>query len=165
MEPKTVRRDGGGLPARHIVCDQALNALLAGTSVLTLDGALPVEFLNPGDRVITRDSGVAVLRAVRRRARALEAVRIRAGSLGNARPDRDITLAAAQEILVRDWRAATLFGASQALVPVARLVDGAFIRALGVIAVETVELVFDAPHILYADGLELASAAAQPVRG
>lgn len=159
MEPKTVRRDDGAFPARHIESDQALNALVAGTVVLTLEGALPVEFINPGDRVITRDSGTAVVRQVRRRQRVMRAVSIRAGSLGNARPDRDITLSASQEILVRDWRAPMLFGASQALVPVERLVDGEFIRALGMIEIETVELAFDAPHILYGDGLELASAA------
>lgn len=158
MEPKTVRRDDGGFPARHIESDQALNALVASTVVLTLEGALPVEFINPGDRVITRDSGTAVVRQVRRRLRTMQAVCIRAGSLGNARPDRDITLSASQEILVRDWRAPMLFGAAQALVPVERLMDGEFIRHLGLIEVETVELVFDAPHILYADGLELASA-------
>lgn len=162
MEPKTVRRDDGALPARHIESDQALNALVAGTVVLTLEGALPVEFINPGDRVITRDSGMAVVRQVRRRLRRMRAVSIRAGSLGNARPDQDITLSASQEVLVRDWRAPMLFGASQALIPVERLVDGEFIRLLGVIEVETVELVFDAAHILYADGLELASAAAVP---
>ena len=31
-----------------------VQALLAGTPVLTMDGELPVEFLQPGDRVLTR---------------------------------------------------------------------------------------------------------------
>ncbi|WP_234988821.1 Hint domain-containing protein [Tropicibacter naphthalenivorans] len=131
---------------------------MAGTVVLTLDGALPVEFINEGDRVITRDSGMAVVKQVRRIRRKLPAVGIKAGSLGNTRPDRDAVFPATQELLVRDWRAETLFGASQALVPVARLVDGEFVRDLGEVEMETVELVFDAPHILYADGLEVASA-------
>lgn len=34
-----------------------------GTIILTLDGAIPIEFLSPGDRVITR-AGARVLRAV-----------------------------------------------------------------------------------------------------
>lgn len=157
MEPKTVRRDRGGLSARHIESPQADNRLVAGTTVLTLDGALPVEFLSPGDRVITRDSGTATLRTVERAATMLPLIAIRAGTLGKARPEGDIRLPEWQEVLVRDWRAAALFGASSALVPALRLVDGTYIRALGPVEVETLRLVFDAPHILYAEGLELAS--------
>ncbi|MBR9892396.1 hypothetical protein GYB14_11910 [bacterium] len=167
MEPKTVRRDGttGGatVPARHIVTSQTLNALIAGTVVLTLEGAIPVEYLSPGDRVITRDSGTAMLSAIHSRKQRMKLVAIRAGTLGNSRPDSDAVLPATQEILVRDWRAKTLFGAERALVPAERLADGEFIRVIGTREVSVVELCFDAPHILYADGLELASAVVEPV--
>ena len=162
MEPKTVRADAGQLPARHIDSHMASNALVAGTVVLTCDGALPVEYLNPGDRVITRDSGTAVLRAVLRLRQTRDLVAIRAGSLGSTRPDRDTLLPATQEILIRDWRAEALFGASRALVPAFRLVDGDFVRAAGRHEVETIALVFDSNHILYADGLELASTQPEP---
>jgi hypothetical protein len=74
------------------------------------------------------------------------------------RPDQEVLLPASQEILLRDWRAKALFGAAQALVPVSRLVDGSFVCALGEIEMGLHELVFDRPHILYVDGLELASA-------
>ncbi|MFW2545034.1 Hint domain-containing protein [Primorskyibacter sp. 2E107] len=144
--------------ARHVSASTRRNALTSGTVVLTLDGALPVEFISEGDRVITRDSGVATVRAVRRSREVLRTILIKAGSLGKARPDRDVILVAGQEILVRDWRAMALFGASQALVPVERMVDGEFVREVATREVETVALIFDAPHILYADGLELASA-------
>ncbi|MDU8914182.1 Hint domain-containing protein [Aestuariicoccus sp. MJ-SS9] len=132
---------------------------MAGTVVLTLDGALPVEFITEGDRVITRDSGVAPVRRILRARRRVAAVAIRAGSLGNTRPDRDAILPAGQEILIRDWRAGALFGASQALVPIAQLVDGEFVRDIGETTLDTVTLAFDAPHIVYADGLELAAPA------
>ena len=149
------------LTARHVTASEGRNALTAGTVVLTLDGALPVEFIAVGDRVITRDSGIAMVREVRRAKVQMKAVAIKAGSLGNTRPDRDAVLPAAQEILIRDWRAEALFGASQALVPASRLVDGEFIRDIGTREFEVVELVFDTPHILYADGLEVASAKAE----
>ncbi|MBY6004086.1 Hint domain-containing protein [Salipiger bermudensis] len=167
MEPKTVRRDGtaGGatVPARHIVASQTLNALVAGTVVLTLEGAIPVEYLSPGDRVITRDSGTATLTAIHRRTERVKLVAIRAGTLGNSRPDSDAVLPATQEILVRDWRAKALFGADRALVPAERLADGEFIRVIGTREIALIELCFDAPHILYGDGLELAAAVAEPV--
>lgn len=38
-------------------------ALDQGTEVLTLDGSLPVEYLSPGDRIITRN-GMRVLRGI-----------------------------------------------------------------------------------------------------
>lgn len=163
MEPKTVRRaTGQNGPARHIDSDDKINALVAGTSVLTLDGALPVEFINQGDRVITRDSGIAIVRDVRRTRLRVPAVAVKAGSLGNTRPDRDAMLPAGQEILIRDWRAQALFGASRALVPASRLVDGEFVRDLGPVMLDLVELVFDAPHIVYADGLEVAASVKAP---
>ena len=42
----------------------AISGVCAGTTIMTLDGETPVEHLAPGSRVITRDTGMAVLRAV-----------------------------------------------------------------------------------------------------
>ncbi|SNS77440.1 Hint domain-containing protein [Antarctobacter heliothermus] len=161
MARNKVQRVSGIPAARHIAQETPFNALAVGTLVLTLDGALPVEYLAPGDRVITRDSGTARLRALHAHRRRLAAVTITPGTLGHMRPDHEVTLPAMQEILLRDWRASALFGADQALVPLARLVDGTFIREVGKLDLHLCELVFDTPHILYADGLELASAGAQ----
>ena len=129
----------------------------AGTTILTLDGELPVEFLSPGDRVITRDSGIATLRAVRTRRTVGNAVCIRAGTLGHLRPDQDALLPAGQHVLLRDWRAKALYGTDEALAPAERLVDGEYVTLIEDTALALYELVFDAPHILYADGLEIAS--------
>lgn len=46
-----------------------LPGILSGTLVLTLDGEVPVQFLCPGDRIITR-SGARVLRGVEMRIEA-----------------------------------------------------------------------------------------------
>lgn len=128
----------------------------AGSTILTLDGALPVEFLTPGDRVITRDRGMAVLRGVSPVRTVCETVMIMAGTLGHTRPEQDTLLPADQSVLLRDWRAQALFGAPQALAPARALVDGEFIRHAGRRTLTLFELAFDAPHILYVDGLELA---------
>ncbi len=159
MEPKTVRRAlGAESHARHIAPEDARNALPAGMVVLTLDGALPVEFLNEGDRVISRNSGVATLVRVTRYRRTIPTIAIKHGTLGVSRPERDAIVPSSQEIHVRDWRAATLSRADQALVPAIRLVDGEFVRNAGKMTLDLFELHFDAPQIIYADGLELASA-------
>lgn len=158
MAHPALSRGRGQLSARHIQSTSPLNALTAGAVVLSLDGAIPVEFLAPGDRIVTRNSGTAVLRKVRRSMISCATATISPGTLGQLRPDRTVTLPASQEILLRDWRASALFGASRALVPVWRLLDGTFVRDTGVQSLDLVELVFDHPQIIYADGLELAAA-------
>ncbi len=133
--------------------------LVAGTRVMTMDGELPVEHLTVGDRTITRDSGVAVLRDIRVTNTVLACIRIKAGSLGHTRPDRDMLVAAGAMIHIRDWRAEALFNMPQATVPARRLVDGEYVAAQAKTKVTIYDLVFDRQHILYADGLEMASAA------
>ncbi|MEL7212583.1 MAG: Hint domain-containing protein [Pseudomonadota bacterium] len=131
--------------------------LIAGTSILTLDGVLPVEHLAPGDRVVTRDSGMAILKAVRVRKTTARMVRIKAGTLGTTRPEGDVVLPADQGILIRDWRAKAIYGEDQAIVPAEQLIDGEFISEHSPAAQVTLfELQFESPHIVYADGLELS---------
>ncbi|UYV35862.1 Hint domain-containing protein [Rhodobacteraceae bacterium D3-12] len=128
----------------------------AGCSILTLDGAIPVEYLTPGDRVITRDVGMAILRGVEPIEFTCDMVSIKAGTLGHTRPEHDTLLPAMQKILLRDWRAEALFGRKQVLAPAHKLVDGEFIDDAGCHTVTLFQLTFDAPHILYVDGLEMA---------
>lgn len=129
---------------------------MIGSKILTLDGELPVEFLSAGDRVITRDAGMALLRDVLVFETECLMVSIKAGSLGHHRPDQDTRLSSTQKILLRDWRATALTGQPQALVAAQSLIDGEFIRAIGVQNTKLFQLVFDAAHIVYVDGLEMA---------
>jgi len=129
-----------------------------GTMVLTLDGEIPVEHLNPGDRIITRDSGMAVLKAVRTQEITTRPYRISADRLGPGRPDVDTIVPADQPILVRGLLAKTLFSADNAMVPVSRLADGEYIAKCEEQTLRVYELEFDTPHVIYANGLELASA-------
>lgn len=52
--------------------------LLDGTEVMTLDGVLPVSFLCPGDKIITR-SGAATLARVETESRVCGVIRLRLG--------------------------------------------------------------------------------------
>ena len=153
MKPKTVGRDDG---YKTVAPKTESTGLVANSIILTLDGEMRVADIEPGQRVITRDSGTAVVKAVRRFQTMTPAVRIKAGSLGDTRPDYDVTLPAGQAVLVRDWRAQALFGASQVLIEVSRLIDGEFVTDLGLTSMTICELEFDRPHILYVDGLEVA---------
>lgn len=52
-------------PPRPDHARTAEGGLPAGTIIFTMEGALPVEFLTPGDRIITR-AGMRVLRGIGR---------------------------------------------------------------------------------------------------
>ncbi len=134
-----------------------LTGLCTGTEVMTLDGAIPVEHLAPEDRVITRDVGMARLRDIRVTEARVALVSIKAGSLGHTRPERDMVICPGTRIHIRDWRARAMFGADTATVPARRLIDGEFVKEMAVAKVKVYDLIFDTPHIVYADGLEIAA--------
>ncbi|GAB1363724.1 hypothetical protein MASR1M32_29600 [Rhodobacter sp.] len=134
--------------------------ITAGTMVLTLDGGLPVQFLAPGDRVVTR-SGARVLKDVTVSVlRDATMVRISASALGHDRPDADLFVAPNQQILVRDWRAKALYGSDAAMVEAQRLADGEYIRKETVAEVRLFTLTFEREEVVFAGGLELACAPA-----
>ena len=130
--------------------------LLAGTRVMTMDGELPVEYLTPGDRILTR-AGARNLRAVQVRVdQGVEMVRIATGTIGHDRPRSDTLVPLHQMLLIRDWRAEALYGAPQALVAAGRLADGQMIKVEIVAEVRLFTLEFDSDVVIYAGGLEIA---------
>ena len=137
------------------------HAVPAGSRILTARGEALVETIKVGDRVITRDRGMVVVRDIVRSvaARGAPMVSVPANAMGQGRPERDLTLPPDQPIVLRDWRARTIFGAKEARVAMARLVDGSIIRTVKVKGGAVYSLVLDQPCALYVDGLELVSGA------
>ena len=131
-------------------------AVIAGTPVLTLDGEMPVEFLQPGDRILTRAGARRVKQIEVSVVRNARVVRISHGTLGVDCPTEDVTVSAGQKILIRDWRATAMFGTSQAMIPAARLADGEYIRSDTLPEARFFSLSFDDDAVIYAGGLELA---------
>ncbi len=140
--------------------DLSLSALPPGTEILSLAGALPVEALYPGDKIITRDGGAQPLLEITRHEVPgdLRFIRVQEDALGG-KPTREIILPENQRVLLRDWRAQALFGTPQARVPLSRLVDGEFLSWTDARPEALLTLRFKHEHILYADGIELFSAA------
>ena len=140
------------MPAANIA------GLATGTTVMPLDGEKPAEHLNVGDRVITRDSGMAVLREIRSEEAFVASIQIKAGSLGHTRPQDDMIVGPDTLVHIREWRAKAMFGADVATVKAKHLIDGEFVSEQAAAKHTVYKLVFDKRHILYADGLEVASA-------
>lgn len=167
MKPNTVGRVGGENPQTGQYAPYASRdtGLLPGTTLLTLEGEMPVEFVSVGDKVITRDSGIARIEHIQRTKRMVHTIALAAGSLGHTRPESDAILAGDQMCLIRDWRARAMFNVDRALVAARALVDGEFIRDLGMQEQTLIQIFCDGPHILYADGLELSTADGARARG
>ena len=136
--------------------------MTAGTRVRTLDGVLPVEYLTPGDRIVTR-GGARRLTSISVVARKMvDLVRIRASTMGHDRPDHDLLLSPGQPVVIRDWRAQAIFGLPAAAIPAARLADGEFVCLETHRQVRLFTLRFDDEEVIYAEGLELACPAFLP---
>lgn len=158
MKPNTVGRAAAVRTSpRRAALSAPRGGFLPGTNILSQDGAVPVEYLCPGDRIVTRDAGFARLNDLRWRAAHARMVAFAPGSLGHIDGGAPLILPADQPVLVRDWRAQALFGRSQAVARAIELVDGGFICALPSRSTILLELVFDRPHIVYAGGVEAAA--------
>jgi hypothetical protein len=142
----------------HEIDASQLGGVAAGTAILTLEGALPVEYLAPGDRVLTRAGSRRVARIEVTVVRHARMVRVSGDALGVGKPAEAVMVSAAQGIFLRDWRAKALYGAAQTVVAASRLCDGQYIRAEVMDEVRLFSLVLDSAEVIYAGGLELACA-------
>ncbi len=163
MTQKMGGRIGGDRPqCRPFISGQIeLGGIVAGTLVHSLDGDLPAEYLSPGDRIITRNSGAAQLVAIERDTVLEKAVEFLPGAMGHDTPSDGVILPASQPVLLRDWRAKVMFGQPQAVAPAGVLVDHGFILDKGERELDLVRLIFARDQVIYAGGLEITS---EPMR-
>lgn len=138
-----------------------------GTRIRTADGDRPVEEIEVGDLVKTRDHGLQPVRWIGSRRigaaelaadPSLRPVRFRAGAIDGERPSRALLVSPQHRILIRGWRAELLFGTDELLVPAKALVnDGAVTTAHDVDNVEYFHLLFDRHQIILTNGAETES--------
>ena len=131
------------------------HGLAMGTPVLSLDGMMPVEYLHPGDRVITRSGALRLMAIEMTLVQNARVVRIAHGVLGKDRPSEDMIVTPDQPILIRDWRAKAMTGSSVALIAAAHLVDGEYIRTEVMPELRLYSLRLEEDVVIYAGDLEL----------
>ncbi|MEL6102000.1 MAG: Hint domain-containing protein [Pseudomonadota bacterium] len=102
------------------------NSFGPGTMLMTRDGEVPVEWLETGDALLTRDGGYATILEITRnrlsgpylrRRPEMAPVCIAAGSLANGLPAYDILVAPNQLLLYRSPRASLHFWSIDVLIP------------------------------------------------
>lgn len=132
-----------------------------GTGILTAEGELPVEFLEPGDRIVTRDRGlVALARVIARQVPACEVLRVHPAVLDPANAAAPFLISAQQQLVLTDWRARVMHGQRAALITANMLVDGEHIARIDDTApVRLFQIVFDdARHVIPLAGGTLLAA-------
>lgn len=125
-----------------------------GTLIDTDRGPVPVESLQLGDRVVTRDNGTQPVTWIGRTVAAAEGdlapIVITAGTLGN---DRDLVVSPQHGILLNDWRAELYFGQSEVLVRAKNLLghDGVYRRTGG--SVRYTHVLLDRHELVSSEGI------------
>lgn len=125
----------------------------AGTMIDTPEGPCPVEDIEVGDLVLTRDHGAQPVRWTgRTRVSGLgkfAPVRIMKGALGNCR---DLLVSPQHRMVIEDWRAQLFLGQDEAFCPAIRLINGDTIHSAPTAMVTYVHLMFDRHEVIYAEG-------------
>lgn len=159
MKPKTAGRvKGESLFAGQLVrTSSRFSGLVSGARTFTSNGERCVRDLRVGDRLITRQ-GMVPIKKIETVSVVTRAIYVLAGSLGHNRADRDCLLCEDQTVLLRDWRAQAFGKAAEILIPARDLIDGEFVRDLGLQPMTLYRLFCDRPQVIYSDGMELGSA-------
>lgn len=132
-----------------------------GTRIATERGAVPVEDILRGDRLVTRDNGLKRVAWIGRRdfglreieaTEALRPVLVRAGALGRDRPHRDLIVSPHHRFLIGNGLWPRTGRGDEALVAARDLVDGRGIRPARMLGVSYIHVLCSAHEVILADG-------------
>lgn len=141
--------------------ERVIPCFTPGSLILTDHGEVKVEDLAMGGRVLTRDNGYQAIRWIGKRHLTridlamqprLNPVRIRAGALGGALPERDMLVSPQHRMLMTGPRAEMFFGEHEVLVAATHLVGEAGVSRVFPNGVTYIHLLFDRHEIIRADG-------------
>lgn len=150
--------------------DDDINAIVCftrDTLIQTPSGEVPVEALEVGDLVLTRDNGAQPVRWIGAKRittdilashPSLRPIRIRAGALGCGMPSADLVVSPQHRVLVRSKIAQRMFGTAEVLVAARQLLelDGVAI-ATDLDEVEYFHFLFEHHEIVTSNGAETES--------
>jgi hypothetical protein len=150
--------DGDGVSDTAFVTVTTVPCFTTGTRVAAARGDVPVETLEVGDLVQTRDNGLQPLRWIGRRRVAAEGryapVMIEAGTFGH---HGRLVVSPQHRLLLTHWMAELMFGEDEVLVAAKDLVNECSVRVVDGGEVEYVHLLFDRHEIVFAEGMPTES--------
>ncbi|MFG6561513.1 Hint domain-containing protein [Sulfitobacter sp. 1A15299] len=151
--------DAGRL--NFVEIENVIPCFTPGTKIATPRGEVPVEALEVGDRVITRDNGIQTIRWVGARemtgaefemAAHLKPVLIRKGALGNDLPERDMMVSPNHRVLVANEKTALYFEEREVLVAAKHLTGMEGIDVVEVSGTSYIHVMFDRHEVILSDG-------------
>ena len=153
---------------RHVVgtmtfknIENVIPCFTPGTLIATPRGEVPVENLKVGDKIITRDNGMQEIRWLGRRdlswndlaaAPHLKPILIRAGSLGNGLPERDMLVSPNHRLLVANDRTALYFDEHEVLVAAKHLTAGKGIHSVDAAGASYIHFMCDRHEVVLSNG-------------
>ena len=132
-----------------------------GTLVATPRGERLVEELREGDKILTRDNGIQEIRWIGRTdltrsqlmaSPHLKPVLIKAGSLGNGLPERDMLVSPNHRMLVANERTALYFEEHEVLVAAKHLVDNRGVMTVETLGTSYIHFMFDRHEVVLGNG-------------
>lgn len=153
----TIESSTGDTDTGFVMLDM-VPCFVAGTLIETVEGKMPVEVLEAGDMILTRDQGYQPLRWIGQRTVAasgkMAPIEIAANTFGEHSALRVSPL---HRILLQNEMAELLFGESEVLVAAKELVNDTSVRVREGGDVTYVHLLFDEHQIVVSNGLESES--------
>ena len=141
--------------------EQIIPCFTPGTRIATPHGEVAVEKLKVGDRVITRDNGLQVIRWIGLCDMSeqdlsikshLAPIRILKGALGNDLPERDMMVSPNHWMLVASEKTVLYFEESEVLVAAKHLTGLAGVAAAEAQKLTYIHLMFDQHEVILSDG-------------
>lgn len=149
----------GPLTFRNI--ETVMPCFTPGALIATPRGEVLVESLRAGDKVVTRDNGIQVIRRVGERALSgqelrlyshLQPIFIKRGALGNGLPEQDMMVSPNHRMLVSSDRTQLYFDEHEVLVAAKHLVGSQGVHAVEAISVTYLHFMFDRNEVVLANG-------------
>ncbi len=141
---------------------QAITCFTPGTNIATLRGLKPVETLDVGDRVLTRDRGFQSVRWIGKRnvsfgtmpnqPNALP-VLIRANAFGPGKPERDIIVSPRHRLLTTEKKLLSGLGETEALIEASALVGKPGVMCVIPHYLTYIHVLFDQHEVILSDNL------------
>ena len=148
-----VQSTTGDTAVGFIIVD-TVPCFVSGTMIRTEAGDVPVERLEIGQKVVTRDAGAQPIRWIGRRSLPAEGemapVEIAAGTFGE---HGRLCVSPLHRVLVENAQAELMFGTHEVLVAARDLVDGKHVKTRAGGRVEYVHILFDDHQVVWSDGL------------
>jgi Ca2+-binding RTX toxin-like protein len=156
--------DADGNPAGtmdFVNIENVIPCFTPGTMIATPRGEVPVETLQAGDKIVTRDNGLQEIRWIGQRALSwtdmasaphLKPILVRQGSLGNGLPERDMMVSPNHRLLVANDRTALYFDEHEVLVSAKHLVGSAGVHAIDSMQTTYIHFMCDQHEVVLSNG-------------